>query len=338
MLRIGVLKHSHIGEAERQLILQGRLRGHDVRVVSPTEIVADSRPEIDILIGRPELSSFNEAFFSLYLSAYATCELHGIPTLNPSRFMINGQDKFLSHLAVMKYLKSDRGRSEIPAFLPETHLFFEAESACGEAQRMLGQFGGGVLKDPHSGRGEGIHLFRTWYEFEHLVVQEWSEPRALILQQPLEKERSESGCYQDLRVWVCRDPVTNEPNVFGAYYREARPGEFLTNISRGGAVRILNDVDESIQQICRIVLDAVEGDVAGLDLVRDVTGRLWFLEVNVAFETGARSIEAMQGERFWARVIDLCEARWNRSLSVAQDSQYLHPSYELSPGLMRVGE
>ena len=49
--------------------------------------------------------------------------------------------------------------------------------------------------------------------------------------------------------------------------------------------------------------------MAGLDFARDVSGRLWLLEVNIAFETLRRSSLTLFGDAIWQWTVDLAESR-----------------------------
>ena len=57
-------------------------------------------------------------------------------------------------------------------------------------------------------------------------------------------------------------------------------------------------------------LEAIEGDVAGIDIARDKQGYLYLIEVNISFYTG-KIFQEMIGINVWKLVMDLAEARVN---------------------------
>lgn len=79
---------------------------------------------------------------------------------------------------------------------------------------------------------------------------------------------------QDLRVYVVDD------RVVGAMYRYAAPGDWRTNVARGGAVEDATEsLPKSVSDIARRATSAVGLDCAGVDLIEGKRG--WFvLEVN----------------------------------------------------------
>jgi RimK family alpha-L-glutamate ligase len=81
----------------------------------------------------------------------------------------------------------------------------------------------------------------------------------------------------DLRVLVAGGCVV------GAVFRDAAPGEWRTNVSLGGARRIVNDVPEDAQELALAASAATGASLVGVDLLPGRRG--WtVLEVNGAVE------------------------------------------------------
>jgi glutathione synthase/RimK-type ligase-like ATP-grasp enzyme len=94
--------------------------------------------------------------------------------------------------------------------------------------------------------------------------------------------------------------------VVGAYHRVGAKGSFLTNVSLGASIEPIHDLNPTLRRFAECILDAVNGDVAGIDIARDTEGRYWFEEVNIAFETGSQSIRLL-GDGIWRQTLALME-------------------------------
>ncbi len=308
-LDIAILKHTALGEADSVLLETIRARGHRGRVIDPRAGVheLDWRDRPHIVIGRCELSSFRDSALSAYLSTFARCRALGVGIVNGPEFMLAAQDKFASHLALEREL---RGRG-LESINPETMLCFCAEEAEAAALSMIDRHGAVVLKRPQAGWGAGVFLAATAQELRTLLGECFVTGDPILLQRPISKPRNADGGFRDLRVWACRTPAGAVETV-AAFYRNGSPGEFKTNGSRGGAITVLGagpEIDPQLANWASRVMDALGGDVAGLDFITDEDGRYWFLEVNYAFEAHRNSSFARFGPVIWDRAIDLAESR-----------------------------
>ncbi|BCO32229.1 hypothetical protein TspCOW1_23320 [Thiohalobacter sp. COW1] len=121
-----------------------------------------------------------------------------------------------------------------------------------------------VAKVPRSARGEGVHLIESRADL--LAYARHSE--VLYLQEYLPITR-------DLRIVYVGDRVVS------AYWRQAAPGVFHTNVARGGRVHF-DDIPAAAIALVEQVARRLGIDHAGFD-VAEVQGWFYILEFNPLF-------------------------------------------------------
>ncbi len=302
---VGILKHAEVGYAEELLLEILRTQGMVARVVNPCDVAFGGEDDLpDVVLARCELSTMSDRAFPAYLNYFDECRWRGVPVVNPEQFLLYGQDKYRTHVALRRYMETLGLADNIN---PPTWVSHNRSRAIEVALREVVDRGSVVIKHPCSGRGEGVYLVRNEAELLS-VLSRFEEMDPILIQRTIQKEKNREGGYRDIRMWVCRDDRTNEPQVVAACYRNAAPGSFLTNIDQGASPSQVERIDDELAYYAGLVMDATSGDVAGLDFVRDVDGRYWFEEVNIAFETPRSAVEVI-GDEIWRRVACLLEAR-----------------------------
>ena len=305
---IGILKHEKIGYAEELLLEILKTTGAIANIINPCDIVFGDNTEQfpDIVLARCELSSFSDMALSAYLTYFGECLGRGIPVVNSREFLLRGQDKYLTHQALHNHMVGIGITDDIN---PPTWFVHNKEQAYAIALGEISNMGSVVLKHPCSGRGEGVYLVRNEEELGTVLSGFFANAnQPILIQRTIQKETNEQGGYRDMRLWVCRDHETDEPQVVGAFYRNAEPGKFHTNICRGSCVSRMEKVDDRLAYYAKLVMDATQGDVAGLDFVKDMDGKYWFEEVNIAFETSPEAVRLV-GAEIWYKVARLLRAR-----------------------------
>ncbi|MFA4844968.1 MAG: YheC/YheD family protein [Patescibacteria group bacterium] len=304
-MRIHLLKHSNVSTAENVFLQIAQAEDHEVLIVDPRDIAFMGETQLpDAVLARCELDSFVDPILADYLAAIHRYERFYVPVLNRSSFLIVGQDKYLSHLAVEKMLQRHPVER---CSTPETIRVSRREDVAAMATSFFDRYGGVVVKPPCSGRGNGIFFVETRDQLARALTS-YDPHEPVLLQQPILKESSTDGRLRDIRLWVIRDSVTNQARVIDAFYRVGARGNFLTNLLQGASIELMQDMDPHLRQFASAILETLGGDVAGVDIARDVSGRYWFEEVNVAFETSAQSLELL-GDRIWREALALMEAR-----------------------------
>ena len=305
---IGILKHESIGYAEEVLCQILETSGLTASIIKPQELdfgEEDTYP--DLVVARCELSSSSDAILPVYLAYYEECRGRSIPVINSSEFLIRGQNKYTTHVAVHNHLVNQGIEDHLN---PKFWFACNRKKAFAIAVKELERTGSVVIKAIFSGRGEGVYLANNRKELKEILRTQFADHDSIMIQEVIEKDRGEGGNYRDIRAHVCRNPVTNEAEVISACYRNAGEGQFMTNICQGGAATKIENIDDDLRRYASLVMEATQGDIAGLDFARDQNGQYKFFEVNFAFETSRDVIEVLSAA-IWERVRDLVLARLN---------------------------
>jgi len=304
---IGILRHDKIGHAEERIIENCKKRKLQYVVIDPFNVTIGIEPELvtnhgselklDGIISRCEISSALAPEAEAYLRLLQFYENRGVPVINSSQSIVTCQDKFRTH-----YTLAQKG---LPT--PKTFITYNYK----DAKRIMNDFNlefPVMIKDIYGSRGSGVHKMESLKEMKELYGTNFSPDSAFILQEFLELDRNEEGEVRDLRLWVVRDKLTENSKTIGAVYRNARGGEFRTNAYHSGYVSKIEDFDEEIARIGELALNAVNADVAGVDIAVTKDHKMYLEEINISFDTGPIS-QGIIGEDIWGDVVDLLISR-----------------------------
>jgi len=147
---------------------------------------------------------------------------------------------------------------------PETRLFYGRQ----QKMKILDYFGFPCVgKMPiGSSKGEGVFLIKNENDLEAYL----SKTRIAYIQQYIPMER-------DLRVVILGKRIVH------AYWKESAPGEFRTNVAKGGRIT-LDPVPEDILNLALDVAIRCNFDFVGLDMCEH-QGKVLILEANMNFGT-----------------------------------------------------
>ena len=230
-----------------------------------------------------------------------------IPVINSSQSIVKSQDKFRTHLNL--------AQNGIPT--PKTFLTYEFKSGINLLAEGKLNFPF-VVKKVYGSRGNGVYKIYSMRELERLYETEFTHGEVLFYQEFLELERNQKGEIRDYRLWVIRDPFSGRAKTIGAVHRNAKAGEFRTNTKQGGYISPIHSLPSEIKELGEKALEAITGDVAGVDVARTVDGRLFVEEINISFDTGKASQELI-GD-IWSQVIELLsmkmELQYNRGFDI----------------------
>lgn len=145
---------------------------------------------------------------------------------------------------------------------------------------LSGTHGIGVLKadDPNSAEA---------------IIESFQKLRQRVLLQEFIKEANGS----DIRVLVVDDEIV------GVMQRQAKPGEFRSNLHRGGSSFVVN-LSEEEAQIAKKAAKVLGLKVCGVDMLRSDQGPL-ILEVNAS--PGLEGIETTTGKDIASKIIQFAE-------------------------------
>lgn len=295
-MHIAILSRSRKIYSTRRLVEAAQQRGHEVRVVDTLRCymnIASHRPTIHYRGEQIEAFDAIIPRIGASITFYGTAvlrqfEMMGTFPLNESVALSRSRDKLRS-----LQLLSRKGIG-----LPVTG-FARAPDDIGDLIKMVG---GAplVVKLLEGTQGIGVVLCETRKAAES-VIEAFMGLNANIMVQEYIKEAGGA----DIRCFVVGEKVV------AAIKRQAKPGEFRSNLHRGGSAALIKITPEERSMAVRAA--RIMGlNVAGVDLLRSNHGPL-VMEVNSS--PGLEGIEEATGKDVAGMIIGFLEkhARKNKT-------------------------
>lgn len=246
-----------------RLVLAGRARGHDVRVVDPLDlqlVISKGRPllfsgdqpvsQVDLVIPRIGASITNYG-----LAVVRQFDMMGVPVLNTSIAIARSRDK----LRAMQLLTGED--LDVP------------KTVCARGSEGLDaalDFVGGcpaIVKLQQGAQGIGTMIAETRPAAQSLLETLWAMGQDLILQEYISESKG-----RDIRALVVGGKVV------AAMRRQAKKGEFRSNLHRGGGA-VAVTLDRSYKQTAIKAAKAMGLEVCGVDMLEGRDGPK-ILEIN----------------------------------------------------------
>jgi len=182
------------------------------------------------------------------LSVVRQLESMGVPMVNGASAIARSRDK----LAALQTLAAAGVR------IPRTVL----ARGGGDVKELVAQVGGlpAILKLIQGTQGVGVMIAHSEAEVTSILSTLWDLGQEILLQEFVAESQG-----RDVRALVVGDRVA------GAMRREARKGEFRSNLHRGGfgtAVQLSHEDEEAAVRAARVL----GLDVAGVDLLESADG------------------------------------------------------------------
>jgi len=287
-MKIAILSRNPKLYSTRRLVAAARERGHEARVIDVLRCymnITSHRPSIHYK--GEDLGDFDAVIPRIGASVtfYGTAvlrqfEMIGVYPLNESVAIVRARDKLRS-----LQLLSRKGIG-----LPVTGF----AHAPDDVQDLIKMVGGAplVIKLLEGTQGIGVVLAETEQAAES-VVEAFMGLRANILVQEYIQEAGGS----DIRCFVIGDKVV------AAMKRQAKPGEFRSNLHRGGTASLVRITPEERSTAVRAA-KIIGLNVAGVDILRSKHGPL-VMEVNSS--PGLEGIETATGKDIAGQMIALIE-------------------------------
>ncbi|WP_440996561.1 30S ribosomal protein S6--L-glutamate ligase [Arhodomonas sp. SL1] len=287
-LQIYVLSRNTRLYSTRRIVEAGRSRGHNVRVVDPLRCyvkISAHRPEVhykgEILEAPNAVIPRIGASVTFYGTAVLRqFEMMGVFPLNESVAITRSRDKLRS-----MQLLARRGIG-----LPVTGFAYSPD----DNEDLINLVGGAplVIKLLEGTQGKGVVLAETNKAAES-VIDAFHGLNAYFLTQEFIREAGGA----DIRCFV----VGNR--VIASMKRQAKEGEFRSNVHRGGAATPIRITPEERQTAVRAA--KIMGlNVAGVDIMRSNHGPV-VLEVNSS--PGLEGIEASTGKDVAGAIVTFIE-------------------------------
>jgi ribosomal protein S6--L-glutamate ligase len=288
-MKIAILSRDRNLYSTRRLVEAAEGRGHTVKVIDVLRCymnIAPDAPEIHYRGGKLERFDAVIPRIGASVTYYGAAvvrqfEMMGVYCVNESVAITRARDK----LRALQLL-ARRGIG-----LPVTGFAHSPD----DTQDMIKLVGGApmIIKLIEGTQGRGVVLAET-DKAAGSVVDAFRNLNAYFLVQEFIEEAKGS----DIRCFVVGGKVV------AAMKRKAAPGEFRSNLHRGGSaspVKLTRDERVTATRAARIL----GLNVAGVDLVRTAKGPA-VLEVNGS--PGLEGIEATTGENIAGRIIEFVES------------------------------
>lgn len=287
-MKIGILSRNSGLYSTKRLVEAAKARGHEVEVIDTLKCYMDitsTKPMVHYQ--SRALDDFNAVIPRIGASiTFYGCavirqfEMMGVFSLNESVAITRSRDKLRS-----LQLLSRKGLG-----LPVTGFAHSTKMT----QELIKLVGGAplVVKLLEGTQGKGVVLAETESAAES-VIDAFREMDANILVQEFIKEAKGS----DIRCFVVGDEVV------ASMMRTAKPGEFRSNLHRGGTAKIIEITEEER----KAALDATKAlglNLAGVDMLRSSRGPL-IMEVNSS--PGLNGIETATGKDVAGMIIEYLE-------------------------------
>jgi len=292
-MKLAILSRNNRLYSTQRLVDAARARGHTVRVLDPLRCYMRIEPEAFEIHykGRP-LGEYDAVIPRIGASVtfYGTAvlrqlEMMSVYTPNPSDAVLRARDKLRCHQLLARH----------GIGLPRT-VFGDNPDDTADLLRMLGR-PPHVIKLNEGTQGTGVILAER-ASSSRSVIEAFRGLFANFLVQEFIGEAKGS----DIRCFVVGG------RVVAAMRRQAKKGEFRSNLHRGGTAKAVKLSDEEIDTAIRA--SRVLGlNVAGVDLLRSKRGPL-VLEVNSS--PGLEGIEGATGEDVAGTIIDYIDQAWQR--------------------------
>ncbi len=289
-MNIAVLSQKPSLYSTSRLVEAGRQRGHHVRVINHLNckiVIEKNQPQImyrdrkltDIDAIIPRIGASVTFYGAAVIRQF---EMMNVVTATGSEALLRSRDKLTS-----LQLLSKSGLE-----LPKT-VFTNYTKNVKQFLRAAGE-GPWVIKLLEGTQGLGVVLAETPSAAES-VIEAFHKIKARIIVQEFIKE-----CFgTDVRAFVV------DGEIVGSMKRQAKAGEFRSNLHRGGSAEVITLTPEE-EKAALIAAKVMGLDVAGVDILQSNRGPL-VMEVNAA--PGLEGIERSTGVDIAGKIVELLERK-----------------------------
>ncbi len=298
-MKLAILSRNSKLYSTQRLMDAARARGHSVRVLDPLRCYMRIEPnEFSMHYKGREMSDYDAVIPRIGASVtfYGTAvlrqlEMMKVYTPNQSDAILRARDKLRCH-----QMLAQQGIG-----LPRT-VFGDNPDDTGDLLAMLGR-PPHVIKLNEGTQGAGVILAER-ASASQSVIEAFRGLYANFLVQEFIAEAKGA----DIRCFVVGS------RVVAAMRRQAKRGEFRSNLHRGGTAKSV-ELDEAETETAIRAARVLGLNVAGVDLLRSKRGPL-VLEVNSS--PGLEGIEAASGEDVAGAIVDYIDGRVRRQKRLAR--------------------
>src|SRR5438105_15005767 len=254
--QLAVLSRKRTLYSTRRLVEAARARGMRTRVLDVLAcnlVLERGRPRLfvsgeelpDVAVAVPRIGA---SVTAAGLAVVRQLEAQGVPLVNGAEGIANSRDK----LRALQLL------AEAGVDMPRTVL----ARGGGDIKELLTHVGGlpAILKLIQGTQGVGVMIAHSEAEVDSFLSTLWDLGQEILLQEFVAESKG-----RDVRALVVGD------RVVGAMRRQARAGEFRSNIHRG-AMGVPIELDPALAAVAVRAARALQLDLAGVDLLESRGG------------------------------------------------------------------
>ncbi|MCC7442599.1 MAG: 30S ribosomal protein S6--L-glutamate ligase [Bdellovibrionales bacterium] len=289
-MRVVILSRKPGLYSTRRLVEACESRGYEARVIDPLQCymnITSKKPQVhyqgDLIEGVDAVIPRIGASITFYGTAVVRqFEMMGVFTLNESTAISRSRDK----LRALQVLSRKGIGMPVTGFARSTH----------RTQELIRMAGGPplVIKLLEGTQGKGVVLAETERTAESIIEAFRKLDANFLVQEFIAEARG-----TDIRCFVLGGKVV------GSMARQAKEGEFRSNIHRGGSAQPVKITPEE-RQTAVAAAEAMGLGVAGVDLLRSNRGPL-VMEVNSS--PGLQGIERATGQDIAGLIVEHLEKR-----------------------------
>jgi ribosomal protein S6--L-glutamate ligase len=287
-MRFLVLSRNASLYSTSRIVLAARARGHDVSVIDPLEFqIVVSRGKPSLLVGGAAVQRYDiviprigASITNYGLAVVRQFDLMGVPVLNGAVSIARSRDK----LRALQLLT--RRNIDVP-------ITVCARSPAG-VEAALGLVGGcpAIVKLQQGTQGIGTMIAETPQAVHSLLETFWAMGQDIVLQEYVRESKG-----RDVRALVVGG------RVVASMRRVAKPGEFRSNLHRGGKGDRV-DLPKSYRSVAIRATKAMGLEVAGVDMLEGKEGPR-ILEINSS--PGLEGIERASGVHVAVAIVQHAE-------------------------------
>jgi ribosomal protein S6--L-glutamate ligase len=287
-MRLLILSRNPTLYSTSRLVLAARSRGHDVTVFDPLDlqIVVSKRrpsllhegnaiPKFDLVIPRIGTSITNYG-----LAVVRQFDLMGIPVLNSAVSIARSRDK----LRALQLL--NRKHIEVP-----TTICARSPAGVDSALALVGC--PAIVKLQQGTQGIGTMIAETPQAVHSLLETLWAMGQDIVLQEYVRESKG-----RDIRVIVVGG------KVIASMRRVAKPGEFRSNLHRGGKGNRVKLLPATYRNAAIRAAKVMGLEVAGVDML-EAKKKPKILEINSS--PGLEGVERASGVDVAGAIIEHAE-------------------------------
>jgi ribosomal protein S6--L-glutamate ligase len=287
-MRIGILSRRPKLYSTRRLFEAGKARGHHMRIIDPLRCYMSNRSQTPAIHYKGENLGELDAVIpriGASITFYGTAvlrqfEMMGVFATNESIAINRSRDK----LRAIQLL-SRRGVG-----VPTTGFAHSPD----QIDDLIQMVGGTplIIKLLEGTQGVGVVLAETKNAAQSVIEAFLNLKAHFIVQEYISEAKG-----KDIRCFIV------DGEVLAAMQREAKPGEFRSNLHRGGNAA-LADITEEEKQMAIRATKMMGLNIAGVDIIRSNRGPL-IIEVNSS--PGLEGIESNSNIDIASKIIEFIE-------------------------------